>query len=429
MTLLSSLSEWIGERTGTVIMIPHPTMIGNCAEQIYHGFLKARREKKKLALLFQYPLPWPSNFRLTNHELLNIESDYRAFPSSSPWYFIGNVFVTAYVAVSRALNLITRRLGRPISDRDIYPCIGHTALWQPKETMPGFSNDIVAGYDWPAQMRSRLPVYLEAQKRETALLARTRMGLPEEAWFVCVHVRESGFHNDTMAERNASILNYVEAINEVTSRGGWVVRLGDPTMTRLPPMERVIDYPFTLSRSPLMDLYLISECRAYIGMQSGILDIASLFQRPIILTNMASWLYPLTAKIGDMGVLKHVYSKSKRRFLSVREWMSEPFAAVSFFALGEDYELCENDPEELRQVVREYLDRDGNTEPTLLQRECYELQQLRGMTMIQEPIIKDNPYNDLHNRYRIACRLVSSGVMISDAYLRQNWECDARVHA
>lgn len=292
--------------------------------------------------------------------------------------------------------------------------------------MPGFSWDVVANYDWPTQIHAPLHVYLAPPKKAVAQRERTRMGLPDEAWFVCLHVRESGYHKDDRSERNASIANYIEAIKEVTARGGWVVRMGDPTMTRLPPMERVIDYPFTRSKSYAMDLYLINECRVFIGMQSGIYDVAMLFQRPAIHTNMASWIFPFPARRGDVGVMKHVYSKSRQCFLSVREWMNEPFKAVFFNAPGDDYVFHENDPAELRAAVREFFDRDGNGEPTPLQRECNELRLSRGRELLNKPIIANNPVYDLYQRYRVASRLDSSIGLISDNYLQKNWTRDAR---
>ncbi|MBK8759908.1 MAG: TIGR04372 family glycosyltransferase [Sulfuritalea sp.] len=424
MTLLSRLCAWIGDRTGTIVVIPHPIVVGSCAEQIYPSLLKARREGKKLVLLHQYSLPWPIHYRLTNHELIDIASEYKTLSSDSPWFVVGSALVTFYAAVARTLNLLTRRLGFPLSDADVYPCVGNMTIWQPKEIMPGFSWEVVAEFDWPTQVHTRLPVSLLPHKKAAAEHERVRLGLPADAWFVCLHVRESGFHNDTMTERNASISNYAKAIKEVTVRGGWVVRLGDPSMTRLPPMERVIDYPFTSSKSALMDIYMISECRAYIGMQSGVFDVATLFQKPIILTNMASWLYPFPVKYGDVGVFKHVYSKSRQRYLSVQEWMAEPFDAVSYFAPREDYVYHENSPEELRATVQEFFERNGTGTPTSLQCECSDLRQQRGRCMVENKILSDDPLGDLHNRYRVAFHLSSARGVISHEYLKKNWDSD-----
>lgn len=426
MTLLSRVCDWIGRKTNTIVMIPHPIVVGNCAEEILYGLLKARKQGKKLVLLHQYPLPWPLNYRLTNADLIDVDSDFRAFSRDSGWHVLGSALVTVYAGICRILLRPLRRLGYTLDADNYYPGVGHSTLWQPEEVMPDFSWDVVAGYEWPKVLQEPFPVYLSKRKKAEGRRELKRMGLPDDAWFVCLHVREGGWHGDSMTERNSDILNYSEAIEEVTRRGGWVLRMGDSTMKRLPAMERVIDYPFTASKSYAMDLYLLSECRAYIGMQSGIYSIAFMFRRPMILANMASWFYPFPHMKGDIGVLKHVYSKSKKRFLSVREWMSLDLHATSFRELDDDFVLHENDPEELSAAVREFFDRNGNGEPTPLQREYNELRISRGREILSKPIRPQDGIRDQHQRYRLASQLEPAIGLISDEYLRKNWHGDAR---
>jgi putative glycosyltransferase (TIGR04372 family) len=305
-------------------------------------------------------------------------------------------------------------------------------LWNP-ERVAEFSWDMVKQYDWPRQLEEPLQVSLEKEKRLTAERQRLLMGLPEDAWFVCLHVRESGFHKDHYSERNANILNYVGAIKEITSRGGWVVRMGDASMTKLPIMDRVIDYPFTKAKSALMDVYLISQCQLYIGMTSGIYDVARLFQRPMIMANMNNWLWTFPVRKGDLGVAKHIYSKSKGRFLTVSEWLLEPWAGVSFsHNIGDDYVFHENTPEELRAVVKEYFDRRDDWEPTLLQRQFNEARIQRGRELLSNRIYTADDVQlyyrknvvdyDLFERYRLASRLESAVGMLGAEFLEQNWD-------
>ena len=175
-----------------------------------------------------------------------------------------------------------------------------------------------------------------------------------------------------------------------------------------------------------MDLYLISECRVYIGMQSGIFDVAQLFKRPMILTNMANWMFPFLPNSTDLGTFKHVYSKSRGRFLSVREWMNEPFHATSLRELGDDYVMHENDAAELSALVREFFERAGNTAPTPLQQAFRELRIQRGREILSHPVRPQDGIRDQRQRYRLASRLESATGLPSDTFLRQNWDVDAR---
>lgn len=437
--MIHRLCDWIGNVTKTIILVPYATRVGNSAEAIYYGLLKASRERKRLAILFPYQLPWPLRLHLSNIELVALESEYRAFAHGSPLYVIGSLLITGYFAFLRAVDLVLHRFTRyHLKNTYTLPDVGETTLWQPKVRMPGFSWEVVAKYDWPKQLRSTVQVSIGKEKRLSAERRRRQMGLPDDAWFVCLHVREPGFHNDydIATERNANIINYIGAIEEITRRGGWVVRMGDATMTKLPTMERVIDYPFTEAKSDLMDVYLISECSAYIGTMSGILGVAELFQRPIILTNMFSLLFVgMHQKRGDIGLLKHVYSKSKNRFLSVNEWLEVSEHAHALFFLGNDYLFYENSPEELKTVVKEFFDRSKDWEPTPLQREFNKLRVDFGRRLLSRPLFLDrqispdrswyHKHYDIFQRYRFAAR-VDSIAVISEDYLRKKWDRDSR---
>jgi hypothetical protein len=42
----------IGKLLKLIILIPHPDSIGNAAEEIYYATLKAKKEKKKVAIIY-----------------------------------------------------------------------------------------------------------------------------------------------------------------------------------------------------------------------------------------------------------------------------------------------------------------------------------------------------------------------------------------
>jgi len=114
------------------------------------------------------------------------------------------------------------------------------------------------------------------------------VGLPEDAAFVCLHVRENGYYGDTgNPQRAFRIDDYMPAIRAVTARGDWLVRLGDPSMSPLLPMERVIDYARSPARTPALDVYLAARCRFFIGTNSGPMFMPHLFGRPALITNYA----------------------------------------------------------------------------------------------------------------------------------------------
>lgn len=430
MKTLNRLVNWINNRSPILLQTPCISVIGNCSEELQFGLIRARRENKKLLILYPYDLPWKFRFPLTNREVFDLASPHRC-DVPAPLFSLARFALTALFGPLRVLSLILGKiLGQwaNLNGRFTHPTFGSTTLWKPDEEMTEFRWEVVEGYRWTEEIHKPLAVGLRAEKRARAHEIRLQMGIPDGAWFACLHVRERGFYNDKEEYtcRNGTIANYLPLIREITARGGWVVRLGDKSMTPLPPMERVIDYPHTRFKGDLMDMYLLSECRFYVGMSSGILDTAFLFQRPMLITNITNMTIVYPRRPSDRGLPKHLYSKSKKRFLSVREMFEAGFEAQHFHVLGEDYEMFEDTPEELCDAVIEFMSALERPTPlTPLQAEANRVRIVQGRLML-ERVLFGNRYDDMHNRYRMASRLESSLGSLSKSFLEANWERSSR---
>ena len=130
---------------------------------------------------------------------------------------------------------------------------------------------------------------LTAADRERTHVLLTDLGLPAGAWYVCFHNRESGFSPQDeiiQSHRNTNIDNLIGAMQFVVSQGGWCVRMGDPTMKRLPPALGVVDYAHHSSRSEQADVLLCANSDYFVGTSSGLFIVASVFGVPCALTNM-----------------------------------------------------------------------------------------------------------------------------------------------
>ena len=116
------------------------------------------------------------------------------------------------------------------------------------------------------------------------------MGVPLDAWYVVLHVRQ-GKGNELY---NADPLTYIPAIKEIISRGGYVFRMGDAKrfqniqykMEPLPKIKGLIDYPFTKQKSEFMDIFLAATCRFCIGTTSGFWPVPRFFNKPVLMTNL-----------------------------------------------------------------------------------------------------------------------------------------------
>jgi len=112
---------------------------------------------------------------------------------------------------------------------------------------------------WEAEGRGPL-LELTADHRERGYRRLRELGVPEDAWFVRLHVRES--QKDNLRDvRNSDITTYRLAVEAIAQRGGWVIRMGDRTMRPLPAWPNAVDYAYSGRREDWMDVFLWAEGR------------------------------------------------------------------------------------------------------------------------------------------------------------------------
>jgi len=195
-----------------------------------------------------------------------------------------------------------------------------------------------------------------------------RWGLKDGDWFACVHCREGGFDKNTRCHsfRNAQVENFLPAIQEITARGGWVVRLGDASMTPLPKMPRVVDYALSPDKSARMDVFLCAGSRFLLGSSSGPAMLCSVFGVPCGITNNAPMGVTLLYAPPDIGIPKLVRSQRAGRILTFPEVLGAPVSNFRFAEQYEQegYEVIENTPDDIRWLARELLERaEGTWQP------------------------------------------------------------------
>ncbi len=114
-------------------------------------------------------------------------------------------------------------------------------------------------------------------------------GMKPEDWYVCLHTRDASHYFELkgtgQTHRNSPIEACFDAIRFITSRGGWVIKLGGPNSPKLPQFDRTIDYALSGARSDLLDVHLIRHARAFIGTTSGLTNVAVSFGIPTAVVN------------------------------------------------------------------------------------------------------------------------------------------------
>ena len=174
---------------------------------------------------------------------------------------------------------------------------------------------------------------------------------------------------------------------------------------------------------------LIANCRFFIGSQSGILDTACLFQKPIVLPNMSAWSFSFPTGKSDIGIPKHCYSKSKKRFLSVREILESDDNSQNItrgIPLDDDFIKVENTPEEIKDLVLEFM--SSAKKPFYQYSEKQELSNNLRIKQAVSSIDSKKLINKHWNRqelirtqYRMAARVYGVNGAFGKKFLEDNW--------
>lgn len=297
------------------------------------GLLRWRSSQKTLLLL-------PENLSIPNRYFLNYWQQYISFISDRAKIPVPEKQVHSITDEFWCANL-------PNGETQIYYRWAATVQQQ-----------------WEAEERPPL-LSLSKSDEEKGWDCLERMGVPRDAWFVGLHVRESGFHKGWnqryIPTRDADINTYTQAIESIVARGGWVIRLGDPTMKPLEKsIPQVIDYARSLFKSDWMDIFLCGKCRFFMGTNSGLCLVPPTFGVPCVLTN---WT-PIAVRphMGqDIFIPKLYWFEQEQRYLSFAEIIAPPIGYSQFVRDFDStgIEVVDNTPEEINAVVVEMLDRQS----------------------------------------------------------------------
>lgn len=282
------------------------------------------------------------------------------------------VFVAAPAGNRQLLAMYKRHL-RIVESRVLTKFFG---LWEKRlsktpfyEPLAGRSNE----YDEFGLGRATLNFTIQEEERGKAALAR--LGIREDDWFVCFHNRDSAYLDRAAPKqdwsyhdyRNCDVRNFLSAADYVAQRGGYALRMGAAVDDPLPIglHARIIDYA-TLHRDDFLDIYLIAKCRFMIGSDTGLAQVATAFDVPVVNTNVPriDWA---AFRPQDIFIQKKLFDESLGRLLTYPEILAKGhqlFVKSSYLA-EHRLRLVENTPEEILEAAREMTERlDGTLQET-----------------------------------------------------------------
>jgi len=126
------------------------------------------------------------------------------------------------------------------------------------------------------------------------------------------------------------------------------------------------DYAFNPDKSDINDIFLLSNCSAYIGSDSGILEMAYTFGKPVYIVNFSlSQIYLFhqdgcssSFKNNNSFIFKHLFDRKRQRKLSLKEMFKSNLFKADRSELFEKagIDLIENTSEEIYDIANETLE-------------------------------------------------------------------------
>jgi putative glycosyltransferase (TIGR04372 family) len=231
----------------------------------------------------------------------------------------------------------------PMSDRDINGLIAHS---QPHLT---FTNE----------------------EEQQGLAALRKMGIPDGAQFVCFFARDSAYLDSLLVRsfqsrifqyhdyRDSNIHNYIPAVEEMTRRGYYALRMGAVVKEALiTTNSMIIDYAIN-HRSDFLDIFLCAKCRFFLGDTAGIAAVPMIFRRPIVYVNFIPLEYVPTWSPHQLFIPKKLWLRGEHRLMTFREILDVEKRRI---LSTNDYEqrgieIVENTPEEITALAVEMDER------------------------------------------------------------------------
>jgi putative glycosyltransferase (TIGR04372 family) len=192
--------------------------------------------------------------------------------------------------------------------------------------------------------------------------ALLEMGIPDDAWYVCIHSRESGYsgsYDFGQSFRNSDINTYGMAMDEIIKRGGWCIRMGDDSMKSIRSKKGVIDYAHYDKKSDWLDVYICATAKMFLGCSSGIYALSSIFGVPVATANMVPIGAVLPGGDLDLSIPKLFKDKKTGGHIKFKEIFESDIsnARSDWDIISEKYEVISNSPEDIRNLLIEQLDR------------------------------------------------------------------------
>lgn len=307
-------------------------------ESLIKANLLGLRKKKKLILLLEKK----NHSKITNRALFSYLKPHLTIIDDKE----------TIIAMKKLENLLTIPLGHFIPLNNQCPQIDIASNIIEKKII---------------DQKNNYPIFnINSEHKEIGNKQLKKIGLSNNSWYVTLHVREPGYKDEKRLDssesfRNANILDYIDSIKAITKLGGWVFRMGDPSMTKLPKMQNVVDYAHSSFRSDIMDVFLGATCKFCIGTGSGYYHIPMLFSRPVLYTNNSQFIEYFGLRKKDLYLPRWLRNNTNKKMINFSKFIKPPISMNVSKTNFQNLNLTfvKNTSEEIKNATLEMIEKLG----------------------------------------------------------------------
>ena len=185
--------------------------------------------------------------------------------------------------------------------------------------------------------------------------------------FVCIFSRDNAYLKNYLPynnwnyqnARDSDIDSLIEATKYLIQKGYTVIRIGSVVSKPINfSHEKLIDYPYSEYQSDFLDIFLVANCKFVLsGGSSGLINLACVFDKPLLIVNMAEFEYPPFGKNCLYTPKKYKYSKTGN-YLRIEEAVKLGSVWIDPASYGLETE--ETSPQEILEATQEMIARLEN---------------------------------------------------------------------
>ena len=210
------------------------------------------------------------------------------------------------------------------------------------------------------QKNRKFSILDESQKKNCKTILKKK-GF-EKRKIVCLFIRDDNYLKKYgkknwryLSHKNIDINLFKSSIKFLIDKKYLVFRMGASKGKKIDiRSNNFFDYANSRMRSEEMDIYLSNNCEFCIQTGTGGAAAAQLLKKPTLEINTPPHQL-MTYLKNSVLLTKHLYSKKKRKFLSLRELMKyDPYSMIKRTSLREKgIEVVENSSKEILESVKE----------------------------------------------------------------------------